>query len=297
MSGAAAAAAAQDPGRESNTPQNREGWFKLPPGKFTELCGQAYADGNYKYVSEALKANHEAMSEFIEKTTTSGIRQVTSEENYDMLLMTQKMNSLLLSMVNRNMYAEGEVKKVSERLQGLEYNINTTKATFESVSKIAESIAEGRQKTPGFQGQSKPVSEYKAMQQLKTFSGERSKFREWNEKLLNALAQVNAGYRKALKNLNNKLETMDGVLDEDEDDLTRILNDRLTANEYDKATSVKQKQDDDRGEYEFTTEHLAKLDEDLWYILNDKLEGIEPRGKLKGLREGDGLQAYQKIYK
>ena len=39
-----------------------------------------------------------------------------------------------------------------------------------------------------------------------------------------------------------------------------------------------------------------------WYSkapknVNDKLEGIEPRGKLKGLREGDGLQAYQKIYK
>ena len=42
---------------------------------------------------------------------------------------------------------------------------------------------------------------------------------------------------------------------------------------------------------------MTKLDEDVWYILNDKLEGIEPRGKLKGLREGDGLQAYQRIYK
>ena len=91
------------------------------------------------------------------------------------------------------------------------------------------------------------MSEYKAMQQLKAFTGERGKFRQWNEKLLNAVAQVNAGYRKALKNLNSKLETMDGALDEDEDDLTRILNDRLTANEYSKATSVKQKQDDDKG--------------------------------------------------
>ena len=44
----------------------------------------------------------------------------------------------------------------------------------------------------------KPVSEFKAMQQLKTSGGDRSRFREWNEKLLNALAQVNPGYRKAL---------------------------------------------------------------------------------------------------
>ena len=90
------------------------------------------------------------------------------------------------------------------------------------------------------------MSEYKAMQQLKAFAGERGKFREWNEKLLNALAQVNASYRKALKNLNSKLETMDGVLDEDEDDLTRILNDRLTATEHSKAASVKQKRDGDK---------------------------------------------------
>ena len=61
--------------------------------------------------------------------------------------MTQKMNSLLISVINRSMHNEGEAAKARERLQSLEYNINTAKATFESVSKIAESIAEGRQKT------------------------------------------------------------------------------------------------------------------------------------------------------
>ena len=279
------------------TPQDRQGWFKLEPERFTELCSKAYGDGDYSYVNIALMANHEAMKEFIEKSTASATRAVTTEESYDLILMTQNMNSLLISVINRNMHSEGEASKVRERLQRLEYNVDTAKATFESVNKIAESIAEGRQRPSNLPSHSKPVSEYKAMQQLKSFAGERGKFREWNEKLLNALAQVNAGYRKALKNLNSKLETMDGILDEDEDDIARILNDRLTASEYSKSSLVKQTQDDNKGEHEFTAEHLTKLDEDLWYILNDKLEGIEPRGKLKGLREGDGLQAYQKIYK
>ena len=35
---------------------------------------------------------------------------------------------------------------------------------------------------------------------------------------------------------------------------------------------------------------------DLWYILNEKLEGVDARGKLKGLREGEGLAAYQKTW-
>ena len=71
MSGAAAAAAAgagdQDPSRELTTPQDRQGWFRLEPERFSELCGKAYADGDYSYVNVALMANHEAMKEFIAK--------------------------------------------------------------------------------------------------------------------------------------------------------------------------------------------------------------------------------------
>ena len=90
---------------------------------------------------------------------------------------------------------------------------------------------------------------------------------------------------------------MDGVLDEDEDDLERIMNGRLTAYEYAKASAAKQQNDDDKGDHEFTTEQMGKPDEDLWYLLNANLEGVEPRGKLNGFREGSGLQAYHKIYK
>ena len=148
MSGAAAAAAAgtevRDPSRELTTPQDRQGWFTLEPARFTELCSKAYENGDYSYVNIALMANHEAMKEFIEKSTATATRAVTSEESYDLILMTQKMNSLLISVINRNMHSEGEASKVRERLQRLEYNVDTAKATFDSVSNIAESIAEGR---------------------------------------------------------------------------------------------------------------------------------------------------------
>ena len=60
------------------------------------------------------------------------------------------MNSLLLSMVNRNMYAESETTTVRERLQRLEYNVDTATATDESVNTIAESIAKNSQKPFGF---------------------------------------------------------------------------------------------------------------------------------------------------
>ena len=61
MSGAAAAAA-QDPSRELKTPQDRQGWFKLEPEKFTELCSNAYVDGDYGYVLRECSTDGESRS-------------------------------------------------------------------------------------------------------------------------------------------------------------------------------------------------------------------------------------------
>ena len=36
--------------------------------------------------------------------------------------------------------------------------------------------------------------------------------------------------------------------------------------------------DDNEGEYEFTVKHMRRLEDDLWYILNEKFEEIGPRG-------------------
>ena len=103
------------------------------------------------------------------------------------------------------------------------------------------------------------VREYKAIQQLHTFSGDRTKFREWNEKLLNSLAQVKHGYRKPLKNLNNKLDTMDGAIPEEEaDGFVRLMNGRLTLNEYQKASRTAREADDARGDYELDESDMAK---------------------------------------
>ena len=35
---------------------------------------------------------------------------------------------------------------------------------------------------------------------------------------------------------------------------------------------------DDKGEGEFTAEQVKQLDEDAWYVLTGKLDGIELRG-------------------
>ena len=51
--------------------------------------------------------------------------------------------------------------------------------------------------------------------------------------------------------------------------LVRILNCRLTQQEYDKATAVDRLMDDNKGDYEFTLKIMKQLEEDLWYILTE----------------------------
>eukprot|EP00959_Pyramimonas_sp_CCMP1952_P371876 7787360-Pyramimonas_sp.AAC.1 len=115
------------------------------------------------------------------------------------------MNSLLLSvvMVNKNKYAE-----------------NGSKILYKG-----SGVHRGEHIQTGASG-TKWVSECKAMQHLKTSAGDPGKIREWGEKLLNTLAEVCRSYPKALKNLNSKLETMGGVLDEDEGNMARIFSGR-----------------------------------------------------------------------
>ena len=44
------------------------------------------------------------------------------------------------------------------------------------------------------------------------------------------------------------------------------MNGRLTAAEYAKASAARQKDDDAKGDHEFTEDDLSNIDEDLWYL-------------------------------
>ena len=207
-----------------------------------------------------------------------------------------KMNAGMLVGLQRQVVSEAQVASLVNRVNELERkSSDDSEGVKELVSKLSDAI-KGKSDHP--MGR-RPVSESKAVQALKVFTGDRSKFREWNEKTLNALAQVNPKNRKAMKFLNNKLESMDGEVTElDGEDLLRVMNDRLTDNEYRKASDERQMEDDDKGEeLDFTENDLDRLNEDLWYIMQEKMEGEETRTKLKGLKEGEGLGGYQKIYR
>ena len=82
----------------------------------------------------------------------------------------------------------------------------------------------------------------------------------------------------------NKPEILEGVIpDDDGDDAIKVMSGRLTAAEYARASSHGRQNDADNGVYEFTDEDFERLDEDLWYILSEKLVGPGPRERMCSL--------------
>ena len=134
---------------------------------------------------------------------------------FTMVSVLAKTNVAVLTSLERSQYHEkmsraltSEVNSMKEKVIETEEKVNHQAKAEKAINKMAEVMKNSGGKGGGGQN---TVSEHKAIQQLKGFTGDRSKFREWNEKLLNALGQVNVKNRRALRHLNSKLETLDGA--------------------------------------------------------------------------------------
>ena len=144
--------------------------------------------------------------------------------------MFQKTNAMLTAITMRNAYLETNATAMVNRIGILESATTNQSALIQQITDLGEAIKEQSGKR-GKEG--KPISEYKALQSLLIFNSERSKFRDWTDKLINALAQVNPDYRQAIKHLNKKLESIDGVINDDNgEDLVKVLNGKMTEEEY-----------------------------------------------------------------
>ena len=151
--------------------------------------------------------------------------------------------------MDRNMIAADGGRRLMTRFENLEYQTNVQTTMFGELAKLNETLKAGKSKPIGC----KPVDEHEALQSLDSFHGDRVKFREWNDKLSNAMAQVRPSYGRAIKHLSKQLETLDGVIpDDEEEDVVKHMNGRSTAAECAKASTRKRQDDYDEGQYELT---------------------------------------------
>ena len=91
---------------------------------------------------------------------------------------------MILAFAIKNAALERDARRLVERATGLETNREVQEKILEIFGRITEAI-EG---TNSKHGSNDPISEFKALQALKNFTGETSKFTDLNDKFLNALA-------------------------------------------------------------------------------------------------------------
>ena len=110
----------------------------------------------------------------------------------------------------------------------------------------------------------KGILEFKVVQNIKPLTGDKSQFRQWHQKLINALMTINEDHAKIIKGIEKAMDVGDNIDDAlDELDQNHLLED---------------------------------FDKDLICILMDKCEG-EAYDKIKGLQNSRGSEVYMVIYR
>ena len=80
-----------DPGVATGQPEVLQAWNQISPDRLTELCDMAYVNGDYGYISTALRANFLMTNEM---TTRIAAKLIFSLSN-----MTSAKVSLLVDMI------------------------------------------------------------------------------------------------------------------------------------------------------------------------------------------------------
>ena len=122
-------------------------------------------------------------------------------------------------------------------------------------------------------GQGKRAMENKAVNGLKMQGSDRTSFRMWHEKLVNAFSQVDQGYRAILKGLTDQVDKHDKIEVSSNHDRDKWQKDNFPLSVID----------------------MDKLNEDMFAVLMDKTEG-DAWLRVRSVDSGNGLEAFVKLY-
>jgi len=154
------------------------------------------------------------------------------------------------------------VAAIEDRMATLE---GTTAQAFATIERTAA------QKTP-IEKKRKSLAESKCVGNMKALSSDKAEFKMWNEKFINAIAQVlGTPWRVYMRNLNRQLDQSRTVLTDDE------------LNQIEGITEIKE------------TGNCDEASEGLYYVLVEKTEG-DAALRVNSGEPGQGIQAYMRVY-
>ena len=155
--------------------------------------------------------------------------------------------------------AENPPEAIKASWQVHQYTYKMLKA----VGRLTE--AKGNQQ----QGKKDSLAESRSIANLKTLGSDRTEFRQWNERLINAVTQaMGIPWRSFMKKVMESL------------DVNRKL---LTNEEVEKEAEMAE------------IENIEGAAENLYYVLVEKTEG-DAALRVSSVEPGEGMQAYMKVY-
>ena len=136
---------------------------------------------------------------------------------------------------------------------------------------------------PGMFPDAKPFSSFikicetKSIANLKPFGEDRTGFRLWHDKLINAISQHVTGSRGLFAEMKSQLTNNKNGLTHAEWKIMWNSYTSLLGNNFDKTMT------------------FDKFNEDLYYILTEKTEG-DAAARVRAVEPGQGFEAYQRVY-
>ena len=243
----------------------------------------------------------------LDLNATVGISQDVAEK-FTSVSQHLEVTESVFKALDAKVAQKDEVKKLEDVLNGkvqalTELFNEFSKATADKVNKHNEDLIQAIGKvntinsggpaptSSGYNKNNKCISEYKAIQNLKAFEGDREYFVQWNDKLLNAMSEARPGSRVLLKHLNK----IWAQADPDKVTDTVIRN---QVEEWENSTCIDEVSKKFLGthkEFHLKGYPIEELNQDLYYVLVEKTTG-EAAVKVKAAIEGRGFNAYFSIY-
>ena len=165
--------------------------------------------------------------------------------------------------------SEMELTVIKDALRKVEHDIRATAANTAGMTFNPGSF--GSQWTGG--KWAKSAMEHKAIVNIKELGNDKSGFRQWYDKFVNALAQVNREYRVAIQTVVKAIEKEEKLPVGGLSEWSRWIQDR-----------------------EPIVADIGQLNEDLFAVLMDETIG-EAYLRVKSVEAGEGVEAFVKIYK
>ena len=185
-------------------------------------------------------------------------------------MATDKFTILLAEL--RNLDADLEAPSLKYKVADLLNMVYETVSAMhksqlddkDEIRKLKDVINAGANGGGGGDKYKKGILEYKVVQDIKSLTGDKSQFRQWHQKLINALSTIHGNHSEIIKDIEKAMDVGEKV-----DDVIHGLETK-----YD----------------------LTDFDKDIHCIMMDKCEG-EAYDKIKGLQHKQGAEVYITIYR